>query len=157
MGEIKFGDVITAVAATIVLVAIISFLIGLLFSLSISLASGWGDTIQTAIAFLVSAIIVGFVFARRIWSENGMEAITKMTLLSSVFLILYVANFVAISSWNTLVIQQITDANPGVTFTASQLFNLESRVLGNLVFVNVILAIALGFAGFYIGSKLRKK
>jgi hypothetical protein len=91
--KIKFGDVITAVASTIVLVVIISFLIGLLFSLSISVASGWSDTIETVVAFLVSAIVVGYAFARRIWSENGIEAITKMTLLSAVFLILYIANF----------------------------------------------------------------
>jgi hypothetical protein len=80
-----------------------------------------------------------------------------MTLLGAVFLILYVANFVAISSWNTLVTQQITGANPTINFSASQLFNLETRALGNIVFINVILAIAIGFVGFYIGSKLRKK
>jgi hypothetical protein len=154
--KIKFGDVITAVAATIVLVVIVSFLVGLPFSLSVSVASDWADTVVTVVAFLVSALIVGYAFARRIWSENGIEAITKMTLLSAVFLILYVENFVGLSSWNTMVTQAIQNANPTITFTATQLFNLESRVLGNLVFVNVILALAIAFVGFYAGSKLRK-
>ncbi len=154
--KIKFGDVITAVASTIVLVVIVSFLVGLPLSLSISVASDWADNVQTVVAFLVSALIVGYAFSRRIWSENGLEAITKMTLLSAVFLILYVANFVGLSSWNTMVTQAITSANPTFTFSATQLFNLESRMLGDLVFVNVSVALAIGFVGFYVGSKLRK-
>ncbi len=135
---------------------ITSFLVGLPFSLSVSVASDWADTVETAVAFFVSATIVGYVFARRIWSENGLEAMAKMTLLSAVFLILYVENFVGLASWNTSITQQITNAYPTYTFSATQLFNLETRVLGNQVFVNVILALAIGFAGFYIGSKSRK-
>jgi hypothetical protein len=154
----RYGDVVTAVSATVILVIISNFLLGLAFrSLSISFAvSDLADIIQTIVAFFIPALIVGAVFAKRIWSENGLEAIVKMTLLSTVFLILYVINYPALPSYGTVVDQAIATAYPTTTFTATQMLSMETSVLANQVFTSVVIALAIGFIGFYIGSKLRK-
>ena len=153
----RYGDVVTAVSATVILVIISTFLLGLAFRLSISFAvSDLAGIIETIFSFFVPALIVGAVFAKRIWSENGLEAIVKMTLLSTVFLILYVINYPALPSYGTVVDQAIASAYPTTTFTATQMLSMETSVLANQVFFSVIIALAVGFIGFYIGSKLRK-
>jgi hypothetical protein len=155
----KFGDVISAVASAIVLVVIVSYFIELALNFFVSVDVATSELVglvQTIVAFFVSATIVGFVFARRIWSENGLEAITKITLLSAVFLILYVTSLAALPSWGTFANQAIATAYPNASFSASQLLSLETRIISNQVFLNVVTALGVGFAGFYIGSKLKK-
>ena len=56
----------------------------------------------------------------------------------------------------TVVDQAIASAYPTTTFTATQMLSMETSVLANQVFTSVVIALAVGFAGFYIGSKLKK-
>lgn len=154
----KFGDVITAVASAVVLSVIIGTVIGLAFSVSASVASsGWGGDVESIVGIFVSAAIVGYVFARRIWSENGLEAITKISVLGAVVELLYVVNLPSLPSFGSVVTQAITNAYPNSTFSASQSLQLEIGVLAEVVFVNVVIALVVGFVGLYVGSKLRKK
>lgn len=153
----KFGDVITATASAVVLVVIIGFLIGLALSVSASAASsGWAGIVQGIVSIFVSAAIVGFIFARRIWSENGLEAIFKISILGAVVDLLYVANYPSLPSWGTAATQAIAKAYPTSTFSTTQLLNLKGLLLGNVAFQNVAIALVLGFVGLHVGSKLKK-
>ena len=153
----KFGDVITAVASAVILVVIIGYVMNLAFSVSVSAAtSDWASIVQAVVGLFISAAIVGYAFARRIWSENGLESIFKISVLGAIVELLYVANYPSLPSWGTVVDKAITNAYPNSTFSASQLLTLESNVLGNVVFENVVIALVVGFVGLYIGSKLRK-
>jgi predicted Na+-dependent transporter len=151
----KFEDVITALASTVVLYVIIFFVIGLPLSVS-AISSGWGGDVETIVGLFVAAAIVGYVFAKRIWSENGLEAITKISVLGAVVELLYVANEPSLPSWGSVVTQDIAKAYPTSTFSASQMLNLESQVLADTIFLNVVIVLVLGFVGLYVGSKLRR-
>jgi hypothetical protein len=77
--------------------------------------------------------------------------------LGAVVELLYVVNLPSLPSFGSVVTQAITNAYPNSTFSASQSLQLEIGVLAEVVFVNVVIALVVGFVGLYVGSKLRKK
>lgn len=127
----KFGDVVTAVASLAVISVLISFPMGMvLFSAS---DSSWAIGV-TGGSTLLSALIVGYIFAGRIWEEDRMEAIAKITVLSAALPIFFVA------------MQYGTYIAP---WQYAAYFNLW-------VFSNMVIVLVLGFIGLYVGSMLRR-
>ena len=149
----KFGDVVTAVASLVVILALIEFALGIVL---IPAGLDWSGNITGVISLFLASLIVGYVFGRRIWEEAGMEAIAKITVLGAVLMVFYVVNYPALGDWTPAIKEAIQKANPTSTFSASQWVTWETLVLLETVVINMVMAIVLGFIGLYIGSMLRK-
>ncbi len=149
----KFGDVVTAVASLVVILVLMEFLLGMILVPSGLDPSG---NITSIISIFLTSLVVGIVFARRIWAEAGIETIGKITLLGSVLMVYYTVNFPALGDWTPAVKEAIQKANPTSTFSTSQWLTFETMTLLEVVVINMVMAIVFGFIGLYIGSMLRK-
>jgi len=151
---LRFGDVVTAVASLVVILVLVDFLLGIVLIPAIGL--DWGGYVTGAVSIFLTAFIVGYVFARKIWEEAGMEAIAKITVLGAVLMVFYVVNFPALGDWTPAVKEAIQKAHPTSTFSTSQWVTLESMALTQTVAINMVMAIVFGFIGLYVGSMLRR-
>jgi len=146
---LKFGDIVTAVASSAVILALLIFPIDMV--LVPALGFFWGLNVGAIVSVLLTALIVGYVFAGKIW-ESRMEAIAKITALSAVLMAFFVAITLAATEWPAVV----REANPGATYTALEWHIVEHVALLGQIFLNVIIVIVLGFIGLYIGSMFRR-
>jgi flagellar biosynthesis protein FliQ len=145
---LKFGDVIVAVASIVVLTYLFEYPLGFVFNLQTN-GGQWADSL---ISILLSALIVGIVFAGKIWEENRIKAILRILVLVAVLFIFGLWISVSSSDW----ISAIREANPHSTYTASNWYYFDSSVAVGTVFLNVVFVLVLSFIGLYIGSMLRK-
>ena len=151
----KFGDIVIAVASLAVILLFIEVLLGL--PLITAIGWDWGPTVLGIISFLLSGLFVGVIFSKKIWEEDGMKTIAKIIVLGAVLLMLFYAVEVpATSDWTQLVKENYQNANPGKTLTTSQWWSVESAALGEVIALNLAIAIVLTFIGLCIGSMLRK-
>ncbi|HXX87052.1 MAG TPA: hypothetical protein VEH86_01205 [Candidatus Acidoferrum sp.] len=144
----KFGDVIIAVASIVVLIALFEYPVGLVFNIQ----SSGGQVAALFIAILLSALIVGVVFAGKIWEETRIKAILKIVALVAFAYIFEL--WIATSSSDY--ISTIREANPHPTYTATQWFYFDNSVALSALFLDVIIVLVLSFIGLYLGSMLRK-
>jgi phosphoglycerol transferase MdoB-like AlkP superfamily enzyme len=75
---LKFGDVIIAVASVSVAFLLIDTVLS--FAL-IPMNSAWGGYVADIVSLIVSALIVGYVFAGKIREESKMASIGKVVVL----------------------------------------------------------------------------
>jgi len=150
---LKFGDVVTAVASLAVILVLVGFPIDLV--LRPALDPVWGGHVSGAVSILLTALIGGYVFAGKIW-EARMEAIAKITVLSAALMIFYVISSPALADWNPAVKEAYLEANPGTTLSTSEWLSVESMALLQVMFINVVMVLVLGFIGLYVGSMLRR-
>jgi O-antigen/teichoic acid export membrane protein len=102
---LRFGDVVNAVAWLVVILALFDFLLGMVLIPAIGL--DWGSYVTGAVSIFISALIVGYICARRIWEESGMETIARITVLGAVLLVFYVVNYPALGDWTPSVKEAI--------------------------------------------------
>jgi hypothetical protein len=147
---LKFGNVIVATASLVLIGIMLQTVLRVVF-LSIG-SAGTNDTLAWIIAFLVTSLIVGYVFALRIQEQSRIKAIGKIFVLSSltVMLLIWVA-------WaNPLVSPGVKDGMETM-FSTSGWTNYEWSVytafLATMVVVVVMVFI---FIGLYAGSMLKK-
>jgi len=145
---LKFSDVITAVASIVVLTYLFEYPLGFVFNLQTS-GGQWADSL---ISILLSALIVGVVFAGKIWEETRTKAILRIVVLVAVLFIFGLWISVSSSDW----ISAIREANPHPTYTASDWYYFDGSVAVGAVFLNVVFVLVLGFIGLYVGSMIRK-
>jgi flagellar biosynthesis protein FliQ len=145
---LKFGDVIIAVASIVVLTYLFEYPLGFVFNLQTN-GGQWADGL---ISILLSALIVGIVFAGKIWEETRIKAILRILVLVAVLFIFGLWISVSSSDW----ISAIREANPHPTYTASNWYYFDSSVAVGTVFLNVVFVLVSSFIGLYIGSMLRK-
>ncbi len=151
----KFGDVVTAVASSVVVMVLIHF--PLMIVLIPALGSYWGINVSAIISVLLSALIVGYVFAAKIWEESRMEAIAKITVLAALLMAFAVVMEVAaMADWTTWVKETYLEANPGASLSAFEWYVVEGTYLGAMMFLNVIIVLLLGFIGLYVGSMFKR-
>jgi len=152
---LKFGDVVTAVASSAVIMVLIHF--PLMIALIPALGSYWGINVSAIISVLLSALIVGYVFAAKIWEESRMEAIAKITVLAALLMAFSVVmEAAAMADWTTWVKEMYLEANPGASLSPFEWYVVEGTYLGSIAFLNVVIVLLLGFIGLYAGSMLRK-
>jgi asparagine N-glycosylation enzyme membrane subunit Stt3 len=152
---LKFSDIVIAVASLAVVLLFLEAILGLV--LIPAIGWDWGVTVVATICFLLSGLIVGAIFSRKIWEEAGIKTIAKIIVLGAVLLILvYAAAIPSQGDWTTLVRQNYQNANPGKTLTTSQWFYVEEAALGEVMALNVFIGVVVTFIGLYIGSMLRK-
>ena len=148
----KFGDVVMCVAS----IAVISALIAAPVDIMVVSALGFGGyDVGVFVSFFLSALIGGYIFAGKIW-EARREAITKIVVLWAALVMLVVMNFPALAHWGLKATEEFQAAYPGTTLTTSEWVSWEMMYLDVFTFIVVVIALALGFIGLYIGSMLKR-
>jgi ABC-type multidrug transport system permease subunit len=153
--RLKFSDIVIAVASFAVVVFFLSVILGL--AMIPAIGWDWGSMIVGMIGFLLSGLIVGAIFSKKIWEEAGTKTMAKIIILGAVLIMLYYAAAIpAQGEWTPAVKETFLKANPGTTLTNTQWLNVELFALGEEIALNMFIGIVLGFIGLYIGSMLRK-
>jgi cation transport ATPase len=152
---LKFGDIIIAVASLTIIAVLIMFPLTLAFTPT--LGNFGGFMLSAVVAFLVSAIIVGYIFTRRIWEENRTRTIAKIAVLFTLLVMVAVLiENAASADWTPMVREDYLKANPGASPSTSDWYYIERLALVQDDFINVVLMFAIAFIGLYIGSILKK-
>ena len=149
----KFGDVVIAVASLAVILLVIEVPLGVV--LIPALGFEWGPTVYSAVSILLSALIVGYIFAGKI-SEARMEAIAKILVLGAVLWMLFLINYSSYADWAPTVKEAYQTAHPETTLSTYEWVIVESMALSQMMFINVVMGLVLAFIGLYAGSMLRR-
>jgi glycerol uptake facilitator-like aquaporin len=147
---LKFSNVVVATASVVLIGFLLDSVVRIPL-LPVSSAS-MSELLAWIIAFLVTSLIVGYVFALKIQEESRIKAIGKIVVLSSLAVMLLVMVWFA----NPL-------ANPAIKDTMTSMFSTSgwtnadwSAYSAFLATVDVVVAAVLIFIGLYVGSMLRK-
>jgi hypothetical protein len=152
---LKFGDIITAVASLAIIAVLIMFPTTLV--LTPALGNFEGFMLSAVIAFLLSAIIVGYVFTQNIWQENRIKTIARITVLFTLLVMtLVLVENAASGDWTPMIRIDYQNANPSATPSTSDWYYIERLAIIQDDFINVILMLAITFTGLYIGSTLKR-
>jgi len=126
-------------------------------ALTPTLGNAEGFLLSAVIAFLLSAIIVGYIFTRQIWEENRTKTTAKITVLFTLLvMVLVLIENAASSDWTPMVRTDYLNADPSASPSASDWYYIERLALIQDDFINVVLILAITFIGLYIGSTLKK-
>jgi hypothetical protein len=152
---LKFGDVITAVASMFVLIILIGFLLN--FAL-IPMNTYWGGAVSNFVSVLVSALIVGYVFAGKIREESKMISIGKIVVLSAfVMVFALMMMYGAIGHYSAEVDETLRNTySTWSSWTNTDWFAYEMMELVFDAALFAVSTLAFGFIGLYLGSMLRK-
>jgi len=113
--------------------------------------------LSAVIAFLISAIIAGYIFSQNIWEENRTKTIAKITVLFTLLItVLVLVENAASGDWTPMVREDYLNANPTATPSTSDWYYIERLAIIQDDFIDVILMLAITFIGLYIGSILKK-
>jgi hypothetical protein len=147
---LKFGDVIIAVASLIVAFSLIDTVLS--FAL-IPMNSAWGGYLADIVSLLVSALIVGYVFAGKIQEESRMASIGKVVVLSA-FVMMF-----AVMIWLGSIphMDAVIDANINSMYPTHGVANTdwvayEGMMLLFPTALYIVFALVFGFIGLYLGS-----
>jgi ABC-type multidrug transport system permease subunit len=152
--RLKFGDIVFAVASLAVIFLFLGFILG--YFMIPAIGWDWGSAVSLFVAVLVAGLIVGVIFSKKIWEEEGIKTIAKIIVLGAVLSMLYYAAAIpAQGDWTPYVKENFQNMHPGTTLTTSQWFSVELTALGQEIAINVFFLIVLSFIGLYVGSMLR--
>jgi len=149
---LEFGDAILAMASLTVVYLLIYSVLSIVL---VPMNSFWGLNVSFVVSVLVSASIVGYVFAGKIREESRMVSIGKVVVLFA-FVIMFLALIGSVGGHSGA----LTDENLQNMYNTSTWTNIDwvayemvAVVLNTSV--NVLGALALGFVGLYLGSMLK--
>ena len=149
----KFGDVVTAVASLAVIMVLI--LVPVEMVLVSALGFYWGQNVSVIVSILLGALIVGYIFAGKIW-EAMREAITKIAVLAAVLNMIFTMQLPALADWAPMVKETYQEMYPATELSTSEWVVWEMMALSLNMLLNAVLMLVLGFIGLYVGSMLRK-
>lgn len=149
----KFGDAVTAVALYAVLQILLAFplTIVMLQALGVTMVAHYSAGLT---AVFLSMLIVGFFFGEEI-RTGGRAALLRIVVLSAFYELLVVVFQPALADWIPFAIDKPKEAFDGTVVTTVEWFLYDLSRRGNMSF-NVIILIGVGFAGLYVGLRLRK-
>jgi len=150
---VKFGDTITAVALYGVLQILLAFplTIVMLQTLGVTMVAHYSAGLT---AVFLSMLFVGFFLGEEI-RKGGRVAILRIVVLSAFYELLVVVFQPTLADWIPFAIDKPKEAFDGTTVTTVEWFLYDLSRRGNMFF-NLIIVIGVGFAGLYVGSRLRK-
>jgi hypothetical protein len=147
---LKSGDVITAVAS----LALVFILVMSVLSIAlVPMNSASGVDVTSIVSVLVSALIVGYVFAGKIREESRMMSIGKIAVLSVVVVVFVVMMvFGAVGYYNAVVDDYLRNTYSTGSWTNHDWFAYGVMKLFEDTALFTVSALALGFVGLYLGS-----
>ncbi len=146
----KFGDVIVATASIVLIGFLLNSVLRVAF-IPVASAST-SELLAWIIAFLVTSLIVGYVFALKIQEESRIKAIGEIVVLSSLAVMLLVMVWFA----NPLANSAIKE-NMESMFSTSGWTNSDWSVYSALLAtIDVVVALVFSFIGLIVGAMLRK-
>jgi hypothetical protein len=145
---LKFGDVIIAVASIAVIWIVLDFV------LDIPMNHEWEYTVVSFVSLLVSALIVGYVFAGKIREESRMTTIVKIVVIGGFVMMFFtMIGYAAVSPhYTNLVDEEFRNMTSTSSWTNADWFANEEMALTYNTAMNVLEVLALGFIGLYVGS-----
>jgi hypothetical protein len=152
---LKFGDVITAVASLFLVTILISYPLEIVLISALGLQSG--PPVGASISVLIGALIIGYVFSRRI--SGGTEVVFKISVLFTVLMLFSIIlnNAVLGVDFSSWVHEGYLESNPGASLTTFEWFLVGGLFIGSQMFMNVILLFVFTFIGLFVGSRLSNK
>jgi len=153
--KLKFGDVVTAAASLVVLMVLI--ITPLYVVLAPTLGIYWGGIVTGAVSTLLSALVVGYIFAGKIL-EARRETVAKITVLSAALVMVSVVSLVAaLPDFGPNLKEMYQEMYPeAVNWSPSEWLVAEMMMIYLEMVLNAVTVLVLGFIGLYIGSMLRK-
>ena len=153
--SLRFGDVLTAVASLFLITVLVSYPLEIV--LIPTLGFYWGPTLGALSSVLISSLIVGYIFARKIL-EGRKESIAKISVLFAVLMIFSIAinNAALGEDFTQWVHETYQEANPTASLTTFEWYVIGGLFIGSQMFMNAITLVPLNFIGLYVGSMLRK-
>jgi len=146
------GYVIVAVASLFVIAWIINTLLNFVL---IPASTSYGGEVAYILSVLISAPIVGYVFAAKMREESRMASIGKVVVLFAVLMI-FVMIMGALSKHYPLFIDDQLSNMYGTTTTNSwtnaQWFWYETAYLMLVATLYAVFSLLFGFIGLYLGS-----
>lgn len=150
----KFGDIIIATASIIVICVLISYPL----MLALTPATGEYNAFELSgfVVFILSPIIVGYIFAKQIREEDRTKTILKIAVLVAFIAMFMVLLDDAVVEWAPYYRAEYLKANPTATPTAYEWYNIQLAALTMETFAAAAVMLVLTFIGLYIGSQLKK-
>jgi len=143
------------VASLTIIAVLIMFPLTLVFTPA--LGNSGGFPLSAVIAFLLSAITVGYIFTQNIWEENRTKTIAKITILFTLLVtVLVLIENAASGDWTPMIKEEYMKANPTATPSTTDWYYIERLAIIQDDFIDVVLMLAITFSGLYIGSTLKK-
>jgi hypothetical protein len=148
---LKFGDVVTAVAS----LAVVDLLVASVLNLAlVPMSPILGVDVAAVVSFLVSGLVVGYVFAGKIREESRMVSIAKVAVLGAV-LVMFVAliGCGATGHYSNMVDENLKNTySTWSSWTNTDWFAYEHMALLELTAVLAVFGLVFGFIGLYVGS-----
>ena len=153
--SLRFGDVLTAVASLFLITVLISYPLEAV--LVPTLGFYWGPTLGALVSVLLSALICGSIFARKIL-EGRKESIATISVLFAVLMIFSVVinNAALGEDFTQWVHETYQEANPTASLSTFEWYVVGGLFIGSQMFMNAITLLVLSFIGLYVGSMFRK-
>jgi glycerol uptake facilitator-like aquaporin len=147
---LKFSDVVVATASIVLIGFLLNSVLRIAF---IPLASAsTSELLAWIVAFLVTSLIVGYVFALKIQEESKIKAIGKIVVLSSLGVMLLIMVWFA----NPMANPAIKDSMTSMLNTSGWANSDWSVYSAFFATIDVVVALVFNFIGLYVGSILRK-
>jgi hypothetical protein len=148
---LKFSDVFLAVTSTFVIYWLLYAAL-MIVSLSVS----WGVYVATYVSPLISAIVVGYVFAGKIREESRTRSIGKMVVLFTALVMLVYYMSYTIGHTGAFIDESLQNMFSTGSWTTLDWVRYETMyVMVNTAAVAVFAAL-LDTIGLYVGLMLRK-
>ena len=148
----KFGDIVMATASTFVIYWLLYSVL-----MVVSLSVIWGIYVATYVSPLLSAIVVGYVFAGKIREESRMRSIAKIVVLSTALVMLVYYMSYTIGHTGAFIDESLGNMFSTGSWTTLDWVRYETMyVMVNTAAVAVFAAL-LNFIGLYAGSMLKKQ
>jgi glucan phosphoethanolaminetransferase (alkaline phosphatase superfamily) len=148
--RLKFSDVILAVATIYVIWIFVSSLLSLAL---IPANTSIGGEVSVMISVLISALIVGYVFADKIREESRMKSIGKIIILYAVMMVISVMMVYAVlPDFRTVLIDALNNMYKTGSWTHTDWFAYELMLLGLEDALFAVIGLVFGFIGLYVGS-----
>jgi hypothetical protein len=150
--RLKFGDIVMATASTFVIYWLLYAVL-----MVVSLSVIWGIYVATYVSPLLSAIVVGYVFAGKIREESRMRSIAKIVVLSTALVMLVYYMSYTIGHTGAFIDESLGNMFSTGSWTTLDWVRYETMyVMVNTAAVAVFAAL-LNFIGLYAGSMLKKQ
>jgi hypothetical protein len=152
---LRFGEVLTAAISLFVVSVVFSYLLEMV--LIPAFGFSWGPTLGALTSVLIGALLVGFLFARRMAERRNESLVVVSVFFTALMVFAVVANSAALGSdFTDWVHESYQAANPQASLSAFEWFVVGGLYLGAQMFINVVTLFPLSLAGLYAGSTLRR-